>query len=193
MKRSSQIMPKRFLTFITSSMTSQGGLKVSIYIHVYERFAPRTSRKDNVSSIYVNIIIVFLSYTCQKTISMNNTFRDCRSKVYITGLLSYLGTYTATTLSILGLSRWNKNWSVRNSYSYVPTATKIRFHVATWKFSDFCSRHTVGVAGDDIMLHILVFDLRLNKRLSEQWWGWWFETLDRAHCDVSDMNYLGQQ
>ena len=26
-----------------------------------------------------------------------------------------------------------------------------------WKFSDFCSRHTIGVAGDDIMLHILVF------------------------------------
>ena len=25
-----------------------------------------------------------------------------------------------------------------------------------WKFSDFCSRHTVGVAGDDIMFHILV-------------------------------------
>ena len=25
-----------------------------------------------------------------------------------------------------------------------------------WKFSDFCSRHTVGVAGDDIMSHILV-------------------------------------
>ena len=25
-----------------------------------------------------------------------------------------------------------------------------------WTFSDFCSRHTVGVAGDDIMFHILV-------------------------------------
>ena len=23
------------------------------------------------------------------------------------------------------------------------------------------------------------FDLRLNKRLSKQWWGWWFETLPR--------------
>ena len=22
----------------------------------------------------------------------------------------------------------------------------------------------------------VVFDLRLNKRLSKQWWGWWFET-----------------
>ena len=31
----------------------------------------------------------------------------------------------------------------------------------------------------------VVFDLRLNKRLSNQWWGWWFETLSRPlwrHC-----------
>ena len=31
------------------------------------------------------------------------------------------------------------------------------------------------------------FDLRLNKRLSKQSWGWWFETLSRpiwCHCNV---------
>ena len=30
------------------------------------------------------------------------------------------------------------------------------------------------------------FDLRLNKRLSKQWWGWWFETLSHPflrHCN----------
>ena len=30
------------------------------------------------------------------------------------------------------------------------------------------------------------FDLRLNKRFSKQWWGWWFETLSRPlwrHCN----------
>ena len=31
---SSQIMPKKFFMVMTSSMTSQGGLKVSLYIHV---------------------------------------------------------------------------------------------------------------------------------------------------------------
>ena len=31
------------------------------------------------------------------------------------------------------------------------------------------------------------FDLRLNKRLSKQSRGWWFET-HRAHCDVTVMN-----
>ena len=32
------------------------------------------------------------------------------------------------------------------------------------------------------------FDLRLNKRLSKQSWGWWFETLSRPlwrHCNVT--------
>ena len=31
------------------------------------------------------------------------------------------------------------------------------------------------------------FDLHPNKRLSKQWWGWWFETLSRPlwhHCNV---------
>ena len=32
------------------------------------------------------------------------------------------------------------------------------------------------------------FDLRLNKRLSKQSWGWWFETLSRPlwrHCNIN--------
>ena len=32
------------------------------------------------------------------------------------------------------------------------------------------------------------FDLRLNKRLSKQSWGWWFETLSRSlwrHCNAT--------
>ena len=33
------------------------------------------------------------------------------------------------------------------------------------------------------------FDLRLNIRLSKQWWGWWFETPSRPlwrHCNASE-------
>ena len=33
----------------------------------------------------------------------------------------------------------------------------------------------------------VLFDLHLNKRLSKQWWGWWFETPSRTllrHCKV---------
>ena len=77
---------------MTSSITLQGGLKVSFYIHVKERMAPGVSCKGYVSSIKANIATVFLGYTCQKSISMNNTSRDCRPKVNITGLLGDLGT-----------------------------------------------------------------------------------------------------
>ena len=78
---------------MTSLMTSKGRLKVSLYIHVKERLAPGANCKGDVSSVNANIIIVFLGYTsCQKMISMNYTFRDCRSKVNITGLLGDLGT-----------------------------------------------------------------------------------------------------
>ena len=34
------------------------------------------------------------------------------------------------------------------------------------------------------------FNLRLNKRMSEQWWGWWFETPSRSlwhHCNGLNM------
>ena len=52
MKTSSQIMPKKvFLMVMTPSMTSQVGLKVSLYIHVWERLAPGANCKGNVSSI----------------------------------------------------------------------------------------------------------------------------------------------
>ena len=36
------------------------------------------------------------------------------------------------------------------------------------------------------------FDLRLNKRLSKQWWGWWFETPSRPfwrHCNEIHILY----
>ena len=36
------------------------------------------------------------------------------------------------------------------------------------------------------------FDLHLNKRLSKQWWGWWFETPSRPlcrHCNVPSISF----
>ena len=65
-----KLCPTEFsFVVMTSSMTSQGGLKVSLYIHVQEWLAPGANCKGNASSINANIIIVFLGYTCQKTIS----------------------------------------------------------------------------------------------------------------------------
>ena len=39
------------------------------------------------------------------------------------------------------------------------------------------------------------FDLRLNKRLSKQSWGWWFETLSRPlwrHCSGKSVCNTGK-
>ena len=74
---------------------------------------------------------------------MNNTSRDCKSKVNITGLPGDLGT--------------NKQHCNHLKCNYFWDCDGIdNVMLRLWKFSDFCSRHTVGVAGDDIMVHILV-------------------------------------
>ena len=148
---------------MTSSMTSQGGLKVSLYIHVLERLAPGATCKGNVSSINVNIIIVFLGYTCQKR-SQWITFFEIASQ------RSTSQAYWVTLALISNIANYLK-------YNYFWDCDGIdNVTLRLWKFSDFYSRHIAGVAGDDIMFHILVFDLRPYKRLSKQWWGWWFET-----------------
>ena len=38
-----------------------------------------------------------------------------------------------------------------------------------WNFSDFCSRHTGGVASDDIMFHILVIFMNIHSRDKNKW------------------------
>ena len=86
------------------------------------------SCKGNISSINASIVNVFPGYTYLKKISINKTFQGRMWKIMVTGLLGELGTYTAITPSIMGVSRWNKNWNVRNNHSYVAMATKIWFH-----------------------------------------------------------------
>ena len=52
--------------------------------------------------------------------------------------------------------------------------------------SQLNSNSTVTIKASDAEL--VLFDLRLNKRLRKQSWGWWFGTLSRPlwrHCNVS--------
>ena len=129
---------------MTSSMTSQGGLKVSLYIHVKERLAPGANCKGNVSSINADIIIVFLGYTLYKRRSQWITLFE------IAGQRSTSQAYWVTLALISNIANYLK-------YSYFIDCDGIdNVTLRLWKFSDFCSRHTVGVAGDDIMFHILV-------------------------------------
>ena len=79
---------------------SRSNFEIDLSASIFE--LQRRSKAQNVENSHgylsgifnfrYSFIIVFLGYTCQKTISMNNTFRDCKSKVSITGLLGDLGT-----------------------------------------------------------------------------------------------------
>ena len=47
-----------------------------------------------------------------------------------------------------------------------------------------------------VMQSFVFFDLRLNKRLSKQSWGWWFEILSHplwCHCNVLLFHIIRQQ
>ena len=44
----------------------------------------------------------------------------------------------------LRLSKWNQNWSVRNSYSYTATATTIRFHFQSPRSPDAAFGGLIG-------------------------------------------------
>ena len=75
---------------------------------------------------------------------MNNTFRDCRSKVNITGFVGDLGT-----------NKQHCKLSQIQLFLRLDGIDNVTLRL--WKLSDFCSRNTVGVAGDDVMFHILVY------------------------------------
>ena len=46
------------------------------------------------------------------------------------------------------------NYRKHNYFSDVDVIDNVTLRL--WKFSDVCSRYTAGIAGDDIMFHILV-------------------------------------
>ena len=135
---------KKGFMVMTSSMTSQGGLKVSFYIHVSERLTPGANCKGNVSSINANIIIVFQVIQAKIRSQWITLFE-------IGSQWSTSQAYWVTLALISNIANYLK-------YNYFWDCDGIdNVTLRLWKFSDFCSRHIVGVAGDDIMFHILVW------------------------------------
>ena len=64
--------------------------------------------------------------------------------------------------------------------------TSVGLHISWWHHQTeaFPAQRPVTRSFD------VFFDLRLNKRLSKQSWGWWFKTLSRPlwrHCNVSEV------
>ena len=101
-------------------------------------------------SINANIIIVFLGYACQKTISMNNTCEIASQR-------STSQAYWVTLALMSNIANYLKH----NNYYFWDCYGIDDVTLWLWKFSDFCSPHIVGIAGDDIMFHILVLSFLL--------------------------------
>ena len=56
-------------------------------------------------------------------------------------------------------------------------------------------RHQMVTSEFPARFHVF-YDLHLNKRLSKQWWGWWFEKASRSlwrHCDDSNVLVSGRR
>ena len=111
---------------ITSSMMSQGGL----YIHVYEVGSGSKLQGQLFLVNKANIIIVFLGYTCQKTISINDTFEIAgqwpTSQAYWVTLVLKRPWLSWLNFGIITMKQKLKR--KKDCYSYVATATIIQFH-----------------------------------------------------------------
>ena len=84
---------------------------------------------------------------------------------------------------------------------YWPFVVKIMMTSSTWNIfrvtGPLCGEFTGHrwiprtKASDAELCFVVFFDLRLNKRLNKQSWGWWFETPSRPlwrHCNVPGLD-----
>ena len=92
------------------------------------------------------------------------------------------------TWRITSVRNWRKNTNIME----ICLHEWWRFHIETfpryWPSVRGIRQSSVNSPHKDQWRGALIFffDLRLNKRLCKQWWGWWFETQSRPfwrHCN----------
>ena len=78
-------------------------------------------------------------------------------------------------------------WKSSNKVMPHDGVIKWKHYPRYWSFVRRIHRSPVNSPNRPVTRSFDVFvDLRPNKRLSKQWWGWWFETPSRQswhHCD----------
>ena len=97
----------------------------------------------------------------------------------LVGFTHILHDYVNATGTIAWLPRWQLS-NMINMMIFVCSPVSVHDDVIKWKHFP---RYRPVTRSFDVF-----FDLRLNKRLSEQSWGWWFETLSCPlwrHCNGS--------
>ena len=116
---------------------------------------------------------------CSYPLNSSVVFRD-QADLFQRLLLKLLS--VSNMLLKSNINRWT-NWMV--SPLMMTSSNGNFFRVTDTLCGEFPSQRPVTSSFD------IFFDLSLNKRLSKQSWGWWFETPLRSlwrHCDV--MLYL---
>ena len=97
------------------------------------------------------LMAIFLVYSTSGITSGKKSLSGWITLFEIAGQRSTSQAYWVTLALISNIANYLK-------YNYFLDCDGIdNVTLRLWKFSDFCSRHTVGVAGDGIMFHILVF------------------------------------
>ena len=129
---------------------------------------------------------MFYSFSKQRvpTTALYNTWliENCHaSKWYLKWFLRYRKTWRSSCDDL----RWQQGKSCIYSWQLWPSFTWWRHQIETFSAlltictgnspvpSEFPAQRPVTRSFD------IFSDLRLNKRLSKQWWGWWFEALSR--------------
>ena len=88
-----------------------------------------------------------------------------------------------------GIMRYSRNYLVNGSSVLHDDVMKWKHFPRYWPFvREFPGSGEIPAQRPVTWGFNVFFDLRLNKRLSKHWWGWWFETSSRplwCHCNAA--------
>ena len=146
MKRSSLIMPEKvFFMVMTSSMMSQGGLEVALYIHVWE--ALWAGCKGNISSIKalkqpaITASILRVS-SLNKNRYVGNSYRYITTATKIRFQFQFSRLIAWRCICHIG---WLWNWKSKFGYRIIRSIAKVV------KYNDFCDDDGI----DNVTLRLL--------------------------------------
>ena len=91
------------------------------------------------------------------------------------------------------LHRWYCAGSTRTDLFMMTSSNRSIFRVTGPLCGEFTGPRWIPPQRPVTRSFDVFFDLRLNKRLSKQSWGWWLETPPRPlrrHCNVHEEGYL---
>ena len=94
-----------------------------------------------------------------------------------------------------GVFKFYIYWMHHHYYTMMTSSNGNVFHITGHLCQEFTGHWWIPAQMPVTGSFDVFFDLHINKRLSKQWWGWWFEMPSRPlwrHCNVLCMNHWWQ-